>query len=230
MSIADSIYTEYRLHTLPHRWRIRRIIRLLKRLCPSVRSYADVGCGDGFVTAQIADALQRKRCIGYDFNPEVLGLGKQRFPEITFRCWNFAKEPPHGEKYELVTCLETLEHVSDLKEAVRNLISITERYLVITVPVEIGPTGLAKFITKTFLGRETLSAEHQGSRLNYFCRLISGAAISHFRRHPENGHWRLHTGFDYRELDAIFNSEELKFRGYNRIWNRFYVIERSSRA
>src|SRR5215469_11801488 len=110
MSTADSIYTEHSLHSLPHRWRVRQIIRLLKQLCPNIDSYADVGCGDGFVTAQIASGLQPKRCIGYDFNPEVLDLGKQRFPEISFRNWNFAKDPLPAEKHLLVTCLETLEH------------------------------------------------------------------------------------------------------------------------
>src|SRR5262249_43536557 len=66
MTAADSIYTEHNLHSLPHRWRIRQVIRLLKQLCPDVSTYADVGCGDGFVTSQIARELQVGRCVGYD--------------------------------------------------------------------------------------------------------------------------------------------------------------------
>ena len=225
MSAADSIYTDHSLHSLPHRWRVRQIVRHLKQLCPSVPTYADVGCGDGFVTSQIARELQPQRCVGYDFNPEVLELGKQHFPEILFRDWNFANEPLPGPKYALVTCLETLEHVCRMKEAVKNLVSITERYLLITVPIEIGLLGLAKFTTKTLLGRETFSAEHRGSKLDYFCSLVSGAPISHFRQNPENGHWKLHTGFDYRELDRVLGEESVSFEAQNHGWNRFYVIQ-----
>lgn len=228
MSTTDSIYTDHSLHSLPHRWRIRQIVRLLKQVCANPSSYADVGCGDGFVTSQIARELRPQRCVGYDFNPEVLELGKQCSPEISFRYWNFATESLAGEKYELVTCLETLEHVSDMKGAVKNLLSITERYLLVTVPVEIGLLGLAKFSAKTLLGREIFSIEHQGSRLDYLCSLVSGAPISHFRRHPENGHWKLHTGFDYRELNDIFRCEKISFHDYNRVWNRFYVIEQQN--
>jgi len=226
MGTADSIYTEHNLHSLPHRWRIRQVIRLLQKVCPNVSTYADVGCGDGFVTSQIARELRVDRCVGYDFNSEVLELGKRRSSEIAFRRWNFTTEQPPDEKYFLVTCLETLEHVSNMRSAVKNLLAITEHCLLITVPVEIGPLGLAKFTAKTLLGRETFNSEHQGSKLDYFWSLLRGAPISQFRQNPENGHWKLHTGFDYRELDEILHKQQISFEGRTRGWNRFYVIRR----
>jgi 2-polyprenyl-3-methyl-5-hydroxy-6-metoxy-1,4-benzoquinol methylase len=224
MTTADSIYTDRSIHTLPHRWRVRQIVRLLQELCPNVPSYADVGCGDGFVTAQIVRELQPKNCIAYDFNPEVLELGKQRFPEIAFCRWNFTADPPPAEKYSLVTCLETVEHVSEMRNAIKSLLSITEHYLLITVPIEIGPLGVAKFTAKAVLRRETFTSENQGSKFDYFRRLLSGAPISQFRKTPENGHWKLHTGFDYRELDALLRSESVSFQASNHGWNRFYVM------
>ena len=226
MTTVDSIYTDHNLHSLPHRWRVRQAIRILKQVCPNVSSYADVGCGDGFVTSQIARELRVGHCVGYDFNPEVLELGKRRSPEIAFRRWNFTAEQPPDEKYFLVTCMETLEHVSDMSSAIKGLLSITESWLLITVPIEIGPLGVAKFTAKTLLGRETFNSEHRGSKFDYFRRLIRGAPISHFRQNPENGHWKLHTGFDYRELDDVFHKQQISFEVSNRGWNRFYVIRR----
>jgi 2-polyprenyl-3-methyl-5-hydroxy-6-metoxy-1,4-benzoquinol methylase len=224
MSSSDSIYTARTLHTLPHRLRVQQIISVLQKQASPSDTYADVGCGDGFVTAKIAKALHCSRCDGYDFNSEVLDFGRQRYPEINFHRWNLAAEPVPAEKYSLVTCLETLEHVVDVRAAVRNLVSITERLLLITVPIEIGPIGFAKFTAKIMLGRETFTKEHEGSKSTYFWNLLRGAPISHFRKHPENGHWQLHTGFDYRELDKILGEERIAFQAQNRGWNRFYWI------
>lgn len=200
MTAADSIYTARTLHSLPHRWRVRQVIRTLKKFAVPGVTYADVGCGDGFVTTQIAMALQCSRCVGYDFNPEVLEFAQQRHPEIDFRRWNVVNEPPSSGKYSIVTCLETLEHVSDIRSALKKLVSIT------------------------ILGRETFSSEHEGSRFDYFRRLLSGQPISHFRKHPENGHWKLHTGFDYREIDRILQEEGFPLIACNYNWNRFYQL------
>lgn len=224
MTKADSIYTDHTLHSLPHRLRVRQVISVLRRQTGPGMSYADVGCGDGFVTAQIARALQCTPCVGYDFNEEVLNWGKKLYPEIDFRRWDFTSEAPPNEKYSLVTCLETLEHVSDLHGALKSLLSITQGLLLVTVPIETGAIGVAKFAGKVLLGRDTLTKEHEGSKLDYFRRLLRGDSISHFRQHPDNGHWKMHTGFDYRELDKLLREEGVPFEAKNRGWNRFYLV------
>lgn len=201
-----------------------QVVSILRKYANAGGSYADVGCGDGFVTIQAARAVRCAHCVGYDFNPEVLDLGRMLYPEIDFRRWNPSNEPPPDEKYSVVTCLETLEHVPDLRSTLRSLLSITEHLLLLTVPVEVGPIGLAKFAAKVVMGRETLTAEHEGSKLDYFRTLLRGDSVSRFRVHPEDGHWKLHTGFDHREIHGILEALAVRFRTFTRGWNKFYLV------
>jgi 2-polyprenyl-3-methyl-5-hydroxy-6-metoxy-1,4-benzoquinol methylase len=221
---ADDIYTRLSLHTLPHRWRVRQVISTVKSLPDQFATYADVGCADGFVTRQIAEALKPAQAVGFDIQQEMVDAAALRHHGITFRHWNLTAEGPPEVKFDLVTCVETLEHVLDLQFALKNVLAITRKVLLITVPVEIGPLGLAKFSAKVLLRRPVFTAEHSGSRTDYALRLLRGASISQFRHSPEHGYWTLHTGFDYRELDAALRKLPVTFTARNRGWNRFYIV------
>jgi hypothetical protein len=101
-------------------------------------------------------------------------------------------EGPPDAKFDLVTCMETLEHVLDVQFALKNLLAITGKVLYITVPVEIGPIGLAKFGAKVLLGKPVLNSEHRGSKSEYAIRLLRGGPVSQFRHPPPNtgiGHY-----------------------------------------
>lgn len=140
--------------------------------------------------------------------------------------WSVTEKALPGEKYDLVTCLETLEHVEDLESALNNLLSMTASILFITVPIEVGLIGIAKFLAKWILGGKTLTEEHSGSSVSYLSALIMGSDISGFRTKSNNGHWVHHTGFDYRKIDRFLESQGVKFVAKNRGWNRFYKIMR----
>lgn len=223
MVSASPLYTSASLHSLPHRWRLRQVLRMLKQQCVPGMTFADVGCGDGFVTARIAAAMGFMNPAGYDFNPEVLQLAAIQFPSIRWQRWDLQDGPP-PEKYDVVTCIETLEHVVELERCVNNLMKLTKKLLLVTAPIEIGPVGVAKFLGKEVLRRPTFNAEHCGSKLTYLRELFSGGDVSRFRRHPHNDHWTLHTGFDYRNLDAVFRRAGVPVVMENRGWNRFYMV------
>lgn len=131
-------------------------------------------------------------------------------------------DDPAG-RFDLVTCLETLEHVGDVQRALAALLRMTAKLLLITVPIEVGAIGIAKFAAKTILLRSTFNDELQGSRLLYFSSLLSGSRISQFRR--PLSHFSLHTGFDYRELEELLLSRKLCFEAGTHGWNRFYLIQ-----
>src|ERR1044071_9120831 len=44
----------------------------------------DVGCGDGKVTAEIADAVQRGSVTGVDASPQMIEFAKKTFPADKF--------------------------------------------------------------------------------------------------------------------------------------------------
>lgn len=224
MVADDAIYTGLSLHTIPHRIRIQQVIRELQRLTPGVASYADVGCGGGSITRRIADAIKPVHAVGYDSNSELITAAARFFPEISFRVWDLTQKSFFDESFDLVTCLETIEHVENYQAALANLLRITSGTLLITVPIELGLLGAAKFSGKALLGRKPLGDEHSGSRWDYFKTVLRNGEISRFRARSNNGSFVSHTGFDYRKIDSFLKSGGVDFVATNRGWNRFYRI------
>lgn len=220
----DSIYTGRSLYTLPHRVRVQQVIRELRRVSRKGVSYADVGCGGGSITQRIADAIQPSVVVGYDSNSDLIEEAGKLFPEISFRMWNVTRGGASSETYDLVTCLETLEHIEDYQAALTNLLRITTGTLLITVPIELGLLGAAKFSLKAVLGKKPLSEEHAGSGWDYLKTVVINGDISRFRVHSNNGCFVSHTGFDYRKIDGFLKSMGFDFVVTNRGWNRFYRI------
>jgi trans-aconitate methyltransferase len=223
----DAIYTARTLHTIPHRIRVLQVLSEIRKMSLKGFSYADVGCGGGSITQRIVEASSPVKTVAYDANPDLINAASRLFPAISFRVWSLCENKPPNDTYDLVTCLETLEHVDNLKCALDNLLQMTARVLLITVPIEIGFIGSAKFVAKAVLGRKPLTDEHAGSPLAYLKALVTGSDISVFRVHLKGNHWMSHTGFDYRRIDACFESQRVNFVARNRGWNRFYRVSKS---
>jgi 2-polyprenyl-3-methyl-5-hydroxy-6-metoxy-1,4-benzoquinol methylase len=164
----DYIYTSRTLHSIPHRIRVRQVIAELKQLVRRECTYADVGCGGGFVSQRIVDAIQPRTAVGYDLNQDLIVNASKQFKRISFRVWDVSRTPPPSDKYELVTCLETLEHIGNLEFALDGLLAVTSGILFLTVPIEIGLFGTVKFAAKRLLRRQALGAEHSGFHNEYF--------------------------------------------------------------
>jgi SAM-dependent methyltransferase len=225
----DSIYTGHGLHSVPHRIRVRQVLAELRKIGLENCVYADVGCGGGSITQRIVDAIKPSRADGYDSNPDLIHAASKLFPSISFRVWNLTCADPRRERYDLVTCLETLEHIEDLQAALTNLLDITARTLLITVPIELGLLGAVKFAGKAMLGRRPLGSEHSGSAFSYLKTLLAGGDVSRFRVRSNAGHWFSHTGFDYRKIDRFLESRCVDFVAANRGWNRFYRVSISGK-
>jgi ubiquinone/menaquinone biosynthesis C-methylase UbiE len=55
----------------------------LKSTTQRIRIGPGLGCGDGEITALIAEKINRGRVIGIDSSSEMIELAKQRFPSTT---------------------------------------------------------------------------------------------------------------------------------------------------
>jgi trans-aconitate methyltransferase len=227
MVADDAIYTGFSLHTLPHRIRVRQVIRELRAVAPKGACYADVGCGGGSITERIREAIQPAHAAGYDSNSDLIETAAKIFPEISFRVWDLTQTSVPERTYDLVTCLETLEHIEDYQAALSNLLRISSGTLLITVPIELGLLGAAKFAAKALLGKKPLAEEHLGSTWGYLKATLSKGDISRFRVSSKNGFFVSHTGFDYRKIDLFLKTSGIGFIATNRGWNRFYLVRRS---
>lgn len=218
------------IRALPHRLRLRKLLARMRQYDFSGGSYADVGCGDGYVTAQVMRVTGAQRCDGLDYDPALLESGGKTFREISFVPCNLNCTLNGSNRYDFVTCFETLEHVVDLPMALRNLLHLTKPggRLILTVPIEVGFVGTAKFLAKTVLWRDRLTEAfplRPGMHRDYLKALLSGEGISRFRRDGNAlGYWPGHWGFDYRELDHLFNEHGMQFTSDSFLTTRYFEV------
>ncbi len=110
-----------------------RLSSLVKSVAPS--SVLDAGCGEGETLERLSDLLPPD-VVGFDLNPESLAYAAQRFPRGTFTVENIYHLPYPDAEFDLVICLEVLEHLEEPTAALRELVRVTGSHLVISVPNE----------------------------------------------------------------------------------------------
>lgn len=215
------------LRNLPHRRRLRAIVAELTR-GGAPASFADVGCSNGYVTARIRDALHPARTVGFDHVEEHLERGRREHPAIEFRSIDLNRPLPAGhETFALVTCFETLEHVGNVEQAITNLIALTQTdgTLFITIPIESGPRGLAKFFLKTALFRYTLDElpARPHRFMSYLGALLANRSIASFRDARDG--WGTHFGFEWRDVERILKAKGMRFEAHSDFTTRFVRVK-----
>ncbi len=99
-----------------------------------VESILDVGCGDGFFCRWISRKTRARRVVGADISAGRLARARSRYPEIEYVRGEIPCLPFRDGEFDLVSCIEVLEHLADPVEALRELARVARRHLVVTVP------------------------------------------------------------------------------------------------
>ncbi len=124
------LWNHNRLDAPAQKERIRGSIGLIPA---DVESLLDVGCGKGdFVNTLVADSPGRfKKIVGLDISKEALKYVRADKIEGTIADLPFA-----DKSFDLLTCLETLEHLphEDLKKGAAELQRVSRKYILVTVP------------------------------------------------------------------------------------------------
>lgn len=114
------------------------ILQLLKKH-DDIKTFLDVGCGAGELACTLAE--RGIKGVAVDFSKDAIkvatGLRKKRnIPKtnLQFKLGGF--ENISNEKYDLVSCLEVLEHIKDDKEFLSRLVSHSKKYVLISVPAK----------------------------------------------------------------------------------------------
>jgi 2-polyprenyl-3-methyl-5-hydroxy-6-metoxy-1,4-benzoquinol methylase len=118
-----------------------------------------------------------------------------------------------ADHFDIVTCFETIEHTGNYRAAFDNLVSATKQggLLIVSVPREVGIPGIAKFCARPLVRRRPYQRFFKNvSRMHYVVNLLTGGNIEQFRK-PAAKSWGAHLGFDYRNFEAYFVSQWIKF-------------------
>ena len=229
MDIDHSLtYRKKNLKNFLHRKRLEKILGILEiQNFKSNYSYLDVGCSNGYLTKLIAQKFNFLTSKGIDHNTLNLDIARNKYDDIKFEFTDL-NEPSLDklEKYNVITCFETIEHVGNINNAIQQILSYAKSgssFILLSVPIEIGFWGIIKFISKTLLGYSLKELNKGTTHLSYFTHLISNKSISKFR--DDRDSWGTHYGFDYRKVDKILAKNKCVFKTENYLSTRFYLIK-----
>lgn len=220
-------YTSFSLRNIPHITRAVVLKRVVKNLdLASSPVYADVGCSNGYLTNQVAEIIHARSATGFDHSKDHLAVARKTYPHLAFREINLNDPTDLRLNADFITCLETIEHVGDMPAAVSNLKAMLspKGKLLLTVPIEIGPRGIIKYILKTRLYNYSLNelSPDMDIQARYKAALYSGERIDQFR--DERDGWGTHFGFDYRTLEEILRERFQNVQAWNFATSRFFLL------
>ena len=95
----------------------------------------DAGCGEGHAVGPLR-ALGPIRYTGVDANPACIAWCRDRHPELPFAEASVLALPFENAAFDVVVCMEVLEHLDAPAAAVSELARVARRGVVITVPFE----------------------------------------------------------------------------------------------
>jgi SAM-dependent methyltransferase len=110
--------------------RIGAIVRPLE-----AESLLDAGCGEGETLARLGQDLPR-RVAAVDVDPAAAEFTAARIPMADVRTGSIGELPYPDDSFDLVLCLEVLEHVEDPAAALADLARVARRDLIVSVPDE----------------------------------------------------------------------------------------------
>lgn len=230
MAIDHSLtYKKRSFKNIVHRRRLQKIFNILRtnEVSGKGNSFLDIGCSTGYITNLIEEEFKFSQGKGIDHSEENLEIARTQYGHLDFDYIDLnIAENLKSEKFDLVTCFETLEHVGNLNNALSKILSFPKEnnsFVLISVPIETGFWGILKFLIKKIVyGYKLTELPNNVSSYEYFKSLLLGKNISIYRDEREG--WGTHFGFDYREIDEIFIKNGIAFQAFNNLTTRFYTV------
>ncbi len=110
------------------------LISLAKPL--KAETILDAGCGEGFPMDKLSKNRVGKKIEGVEYSKDSLSFGKKLFPNLTFREGSVYELPYKNNSFDLVICTEVLEHLKEPAKALKEILRVSKKYLIISVPNE----------------------------------------------------------------------------------------------
>ena len=174
------------------------------------RKILDYGCGDGTFLERVANRFVS--CVGADIEPIQIEDCKSRFKAISnIRFFTIPElsNPEHTNAYDVVTCMETLEHCVDpiVDKVLKDLKRLCAKNgkIFISVPIETGPVFCLKYVIRKIAAWRGLSdyAYYENYSPRNALRMLSATSRTELPRpvYGEPGReYHSHYGFNWRRL------------------------------
>jgi SAM-dependent methyltransferase len=189
----------------------------------------DYGCGDGTFLALVAGNFSK--CVGTDNAVDQIDDCTARFagvPNVTFAPTTALHDAKHAGAYQIVTCMEVLEHCTpgSIDIVLRDLCRAVAPggSIIISVPIETGPSFLLKYAVRTVAGWRNLGdyRHYETYSLREAARMVCASGRTRFDR-PVYGdpgkEFYSHFGFNWRSfrrrLSESLIVERTRFSPFN---------------
>ena len=94
----------------------------------------DIGCGEGYILRFLSAQL-KGNLFGMDLYPEVLQVAKKNH-DVGFAAASIYQTPLKNKSVDAVLCLEILEHLEEPKRALQEMVRVSRKYIILSVPWE----------------------------------------------------------------------------------------------
>ncbi|OGH21269.1 MAG: hypothetical protein A2958_02105 [Candidatus Levybacteria bacterium RIFCSPLOWO2_01_FULL_38_13] len=109
-------------------------ISLIKNL--DIKSILDVGCGEGFTLNKFYENKIGEKLEGIDFQKNSIEIGKKLHPYLALKQGNIYNLEYKNDSFDLVIATEVLEHLGDPRRGLKELVRVSKKYLLLSVPNE----------------------------------------------------------------------------------------------
>ena len=136
--VVGNVYDKYGTRNPVARLLMHRFLATVDALTEgfAAESLLEVGCGEGHLLAHLRDRRPERRHLGTDLSPWVLAAHGKEHPGIPLAAASICALPFADRSFDAVLASEVLEHLDDPRAALRELLRVTRRHLLLSVPDE----------------------------------------------------------------------------------------------
>jgi len=102
----------------------------------NIDTVLDAGCGEGFTLDRLQKEKIGKVFEGIEYDGQAVLQANTMYPKLKIIKGDIYKLPYKNNSFDLVICTEVLEHLDNPKKAYRELIRVSRKYVLISVPNE----------------------------------------------------------------------------------------------
>ena len=94
----------------------------------------DISCGAGQLLSEIKEKLGKDLLFGTEFTEKAVEINRKKHVDMKFVTFDLENDPPLPKR-DLVLCIDVLEHINNDQIALEKLRLMTNKYLIIAVPL-----------------------------------------------------------------------------------------------
>ena len=213
------LFSPSRLIAWSHRRRFEAALQMARPFAG--KTILDLGCGDGtFLELLMQQDWVPARAIGAEISEELVDDCRERLgaiSKLSFLTDTALDDPRHNATFDGIFCMEVLEHVVDLPPVLDRLqrLLAPDGRLVVSVPVETGPTVVLKQAARRIAGWRGVG-DYPGTSpytLGELAAAIVAGASQHIVRPvhtaPDGTRFHDHKGFNWMALRDRLNERFL---------------------